>query len=200
MNEKYNYALKLAMEAHATQYRKGTNNKLGISVPYITHPIAVSALVVRYDGNEDQVIAALLHDVLEDGNPSIDWSGRILSEFGPKVLEIVEGCTDGKPQTTTGQKEDWRIRKERYLSHLKSTDEKVLLVSACDKLHNLQAIYLDLNELGLSVFERFSAKRDDVLWYYKSLSDIFKQRGVVPAQAIAIECQAIEDKLKKLSP
>ena len=192
MNEKFNDALELAIDAHADQIRKGTENSLGIAVPYITHPVAVAALVIRYGGNEDQAIAALLHDVIEDGKPMVDWSGRILEGFGSGVLRIVEGCTDGKPDLKTGQKESWRARKESYLKHLPDAAPDILLVSACDKLHNLQAIHLDLVELGLTVFERFSAEKEDVLWYYRELSRVFSERGVTPAKAIAKEFQAVE--------
>ena len=197
MNKIFNQALALAMEAHADQHRKKTENKLGIAVPYITHPVAVAALVVRYDGNEDQVIAGLLHDVLEDGDPNVNWADRI-SAFGDKVLEIVEGCTDGKPDVATGDKAPWRERKERYLAHLIDAASDVLLVSACDKLHNLQAIHLDLVETGLSSFNRFNASRDEVLWYHRVICEIFTERGVLAANALTKELQAIEKRINEL--
>lgn len=194
---KFNLALTLAMNAHEGQIRKGTANKLGVPVPYISHPVAVASLVVRYDGDEDQAIAALLHDVLEDGNPEVDWVSRI-SVFGDRVLRIVEGCTDGKPDPATGKKALLCERKELYLDHLKDATPDVLLVSACDKLNNLQAIHLDLVESGLSVFDRFSAGRDDVLWYYRRLSEIFRERDVAPAMALSKEFQAVENKVNAL--
>lgn len=197
MNKKFNQALTLAMEAHGDQKRKGTENKFGIAVPYLTHPVAVAALVVRYGGDENQIIAALLHDVLEDGDIKIDWVSRI-SVFGDQVLKIVEGCTDGKPEVNTGVKAPWRDRKESYLKHLADVDEGVLLVSACDKLNNLQAIHLDLVESGLSVFDRFKAGREDVLWYYRTLCEIFSKRGVVPAVALANEFMEVELKVREL--
>lgn len=194
---KFNLALTLAMEAHEGQIRKGTENKLGVPIPYISHPVAVASLVVRYDGDEDQAIAALLHDVLEDGKPEVDWVSRI-SVFGDRVLRIVEGCTDGKPDSASGRKTPWRERKELYLDHLKDAASDVLLVSACDKLNNLQAIHLDLVESGLSVFDRFSAGRDDVLWYYRRLSEIFSERKVAPAMALNKEFQAVENRVNEL--
>lgn len=194
---KFNLALTLAMDAHEGQIRRGTANKLGVPVPYISHPVAAASLVVRYDGDEDQAIAALLHDVLEDGNPEVDWVSRI-SVFGDRVLRIVEGCTDGKPDPVTGKKALWRERKEFYLDHLKNATPNVLLVSACDKLNNLQAIHLDLVESGLSVFDHFSAGRDEVLWYYRRLSEIFREREVAPAMALSKEFQAVENKVNAL--
>lgn len=194
---KFNLALTLAIDAHDGQIRKGTDNKLGIPVPYITHPVAVAALVVRYGGDEDQAVAALLHDVLEDGKPGIDWNNRV-AVFGDRVLRIVQGCTDGVPDANTGDKAPWRERKEAYLEHLPKADADVLLVSACDKLNNLQAIHLDLVEIGLPVFDRFSAGREDVLWYYRRLTDIFKKHEVAPAIALSKEFQAVELKVDEL--
>lgn len=110
----------------------------------------------------------------------------------------MEGCTDGKPDPATGRKALWRERKELYLDHLKDATPDVLLVSACDKLNNLQAIHLDLVESGLSVFDRFSAERDDVLWYYRRLSEIFRERDVAPALALSKEFQAVENKVNAL--
>lgn len=194
MNKKFNQALSLAMEAHDKQIRKGTYNELGIAVPYIAHPVAVAALVVRYGGNEDQVIAALLHDVLEDGDAAVDWVSRV-AVYGERVLHIVQGCTDGVPDAITGKRAPWRERKEAYLAHLVDAADDVLLVSACDKLNNLQAIHLDLVETGISVFEIFNASREDVMWYYRSLCEIFKKRGVAPAEALGKELQAVENRL-----
>jgi len=197
MNRKFNLALSLAMDAHGEQIRKGTENKVGLPIPYITHPVAVAALVVRYGGNEDQVMAGLLHDVLEDGREGVDWVSGILV-FGEQVLRIVEGCTDGKPDIKSGQKAPWKVRKEAYLSHLVNALDDVLLVSACDKLHNLQAIHLDLVETGISVFERFNASKDEVLWYYLTLCEIFEKRDIAPAAELRKEYQAVKNRLKVL--
>lgn len=131
MTQKFDTALSLALEAHAGQIRKGTENALGLPLPYITHPVAVATLVQRYGGNEDQVIAALLHDVLEDGGPQ--WADPIRDAFGGQVLDLVQFCTDGLPDAQ-GQKSPWRERKERYLAHLRAAEGDGVLVSACDKL------------------------------------------------------------------
>jgi (p)ppGpp synthase/HD superfamily hydrolase len=176
MTDRFNRALQLAIEAHAGQVRKGTENAAGLALPYITHPVAVAALVQRYGGTEDQVIAALLHDVLEDGGPQ--WARQIRETFGAEVLELVEFCTDGLPDET-GRKPPWRERKEAYLEHLREADGPGLLVSASDKLANLQAILLDLTEVGESVWERFTGKKDGTLWYYGALVEAFA--GRVPA-------------------
>lgn len=176
MTDRFNRALQLAIEAHAGQVRKGTENAAGLALPYITHPVAVAALVQRYGGTEDQVIAALLHDVLEDGGPQ--WARPIHEAFGAEVLALVEFCTDGLPDET-GRKPPWRERKEAYLEHLREADGPGLLVSASDKLANLQAILLDLTEVGDAVWGRFTGGKDGTLWYYGALVAVFA--GRVPA-------------------
>jgi (p)ppGpp synthase/HD superfamily hydrolase len=175
MTPRYTQALTLAATAHEGQNRKSTR------IPYITHPVAVAALVASYDGDEDQQIAALLHDVLEDGGPQ--WAAPIQAQFGERVLSMVQACTDGVPDIT-GVKPPWKERKVAYLAHLAGAPDDVLLVSACDKLHNILAIAHDLDHIGSAVFGRFNAGQDQVLWYYEQLADIFTARQVAPAAAI----------------
>jgi len=171
---RYTRAVCLAAEAHQGQFRKST------TIPYITHPVAVAGLVAKYGGDEDQQIAGLLHDVLED---SPEFGDRV-AEFGPRVLDIVKACTDGVPDPTSGHKAPWKERKENYLVHLREEPAEALLVSACDKLHNLESILLDLTEIGHQVFDRFSAERAQVLWYYSSLIEVFEERQIAPAEAL----------------
>lgn len=135
MTPKISEAFDLARSLHERQMRKGT------SIPYISHLMSVSALVLEHGGDEIQAIAGLLHDALEDAGP--EHGATIRKRFGERVLRIVEGCTDGVPDTA-GRKPDWRERKEAYLAHLANVDGDTLLVSACDKLHNARAILLDL--------------------------------------------------------
>ena len=179
----FNAALALAAEAHRGQIRKGTANALGLPLPYITHPVAVATLVQRYGGNEEQILAALLHDVLEDGGPV--WREPIRAAFGDGVLALVEFCTDGVPDAA-GHKPPWRGRKEAYLAHLRAATGPGLLVSACDKLTNLQAILLDLTEIGESVWDRFTAGKQGSLWYYASLVEAFASR-VPPPLELALQ-------------
>lgn len=174
---RFNQALILATEAHAGQYRKSTD------IPYITHPVAVAELIAKFGGDEDQQIAGLLHDVLEDGGPQ--WEAPIKEQFGARVLSMVQACTDGTPDAT-GQKAPWRERKEAYLAHLAETPADALLVSACDKLHNLQAILADHKQIGDKVFERFTASKAETQWYYGELVSVLAGR-VSPSLASAIK-------------
>ena len=160
-------ALALAGQAHAGQLRKGTD------IPYLSHVLGVASIALAYGADEDQCIAALLHDAIEDGGSA--YRQRIFQTLGPRVLGLVEGCTDGEVGEN-GQKEDWALRKRRYLEHLESAPDDVLLVSAADKLHNAQAILADLKTVGPAVFERFKAGKEGTLWYYQQLAEIFTRR------------------------
>lgn len=165
----------MAVEAHSGQVRKGT------TIPYISHPMAVAAIALEHGADEEQAIAALLHDAVEDGG--IEYAQRIEQKFGHRVAVIVEGCTDGVPDAL-GVKEDWQLRKERYIAHLKAASDDILLVSGADKLHNARAIVEDLQRIGSVVFERFSATKEQTLWYYETLSSIFSMRGTPIAQTL----------------
>lgn len=165
-------AFDFAASEHQEQYRKSTD------IPYISHLMSVSALVMEHGGSEDQAIAGLLHDVVEDAKLSSripEIKKEILNRFGAKVLELVEGCTDGEPDAD-GKRADWKPRKELYLAKLEAKSEDLLLVSCCDKLHNARSILTDLVTHGHSMFDRFSATQDETLWYYRSLSELFSRR------------------------
>lgn len=172
LTARYSAGVDYARSAHALHYRKGT------SIPYLYHLLGVSSLVLEYGGNEDQAIAGLLHDVLEDCGAEHETSIR--AQFGDAVATIVLDCTDGtagsKSAATTQEAKfaDWQRRKQAYLTHLSETAATSLLVSACDKLHNARAIVSDLQgDAGIAVFDRFTACRDGTLQYYENLARIF---------------------------
>src|SRR5690606_13655614 len=103
--------------------------------PYLAHLVGVATLVYDHGGDEDAVIAALLHDVLED--VSLQKAGEIKERFGKKVLEIVEGVSEPKdPEKSETENLSWRQRKEKYLENLETDLEESLLVCAADKYHN----------------------------------------------------------------
>lgn len=157
-------AASFALTVHATQLRKGT------SIPYISHLLAVSSLVLEHGGDEDQAIAGLLHDAVEDHG--IEQQPIIRDRFGERVARIVADCTDAEVLP----KPPWRERKERYIAHLRDVPIDSALVSCCDKLHNARAIVMDAKTHGLALFDRFSQPREGTLWYYRSLADIFAER------------------------
>ncbi len=165
VTEQFVSALDYAVRLHGGQMRKGTD------IPYVSHLLAVAALVMESGGDQDEAIAALLHDAVEDcgGRPVLN---AIRSRFGDQVADIVDGCTDAY----TEPKPPWKARKEQYLSHLETASESILLVSNADKLHNARAILADYREIGEQLWERFNAERDETLWYYSELSSLFARR------------------------
>ena len=168
-------ALALAIEAHQNQIRKSTQ------IPYISHPMAVASIALEFGASEDQAIAALLHDAIEDGG--IKYANIIKAQFGDHVHDLVQGCTDGTPDHS-GQKAPWIERKTTYLKHLQEASDEVLLVSCSDKLHNARAIVSDLIDEGPSVFDRFSSAPEQTRWYYRQLANVFTNRKTPPAKAL----------------
>jgi (p)ppGpp synthase/HD superfamily hydrolase len=158
LTARFDRALTTARELHAGQVRKGT------TVPYLSHLLAVTAEVLADGGGEDEAIAALLHDAVEDQGGEIVLR-RIRDEFGAEVARIVEACSDDSPAPGEA-KRAWQDRKTALLGRLESADEAVLRVATADKLHNARETLLDLRIHGPSVWKRFSAGRDGFLWYY----------------------------------
>jgi GTP pyrophosphokinase len=168
-SERFVEAVGYAADLHKDQARKGGE------VPYLSHLLAVASFVIEDGGDEDEAIAALLHDAAEDqgGRPRLE---DIRARFGPKVAHIVEGCTD----SWTRPKEPWMDRKERYVEHAKKLDRETLRVSAADKVHNAYTILRDLRTHGDAVWERFNASADDIIWYYDALVRSFRDAGGSP--------------------
>jgi (p)ppGpp synthase/HD superfamily hydrolase len=169
-------ALGFATQLHATQKRKGSG------VPYISHLLAVAAIVLEHGGTEDEAIAALLHDAVEDQGGQATLA-VIRDRYGDTVAAIVAGCTD----TDEVHKPSWRPRKERYLAHFADAPPSVLLVVAADKLHNARSVLADYRELGDALWPRFTGNRDGTLWYYRAVADALRARA-----------QSGSDNLKKL--
>lgn len=163
LSSRFSDAFRYASELHAQQTRKKTGR------PYIGHLIGVASIVLQYGGDEEQAIAALLHDAAEDagGRTTLE---EIRRRFGDRVARIVDGCTD----TYEVPKPEWRPRKEQYIAHVRTADADTRLVSAADKLHNVREITMDLRQHGDGVWQRFSGKRDGSLWYYRALVDAFR--------------------------
>lgn len=159
LTERYDAALGYAAALHRRQIRKGAGT------PYLAHLLAVSALVIEHGGDEDQAIAALLHDAVEDqGGPQT--ATEIERRFGGPVAEIVMACTD----SVETPKPDWRTRKERYIAAVPGKPLRALPVILADKLHNATAIRRDLAAVGPAVWTRFTGGRDGTLWYYRALA------------------------------
>jgi GTP pyrophosphokinase len=165
LSERFEDALVFATRLHASQRRKGT------AIPYVAHLLAVTALVLEHGGTEDEAIAALLHDAVEDQGAAATRT-QVRERFGEAVVIIVDGCTDAD----VTPKPPWRARKETYLAHLAAgVPSSVLLVSAADKLHNARAILSDYRTLGATLWERFNGGRSGTLWYYRTLVQTYRK-------------------------
>lgn len=166
-SDRFANAVAFAADVHRSQSRKGSR------VPYMSHLLGVAGLVLEDGGSEEEAIAGLLHDTLEDsGEPMPVMISRIRSTFGDRVGDLVEACTDvDVTQPTERSAADWRARKEHTIDALADADEAAARVMLADKLHNLRSLLTDLELHGQSVWERFNAGRDEQLWYYAGLAE-----------------------------
>jgi (p)ppGpp synthase/HD superfamily hydrolase len=164
LSGRFGQALSVAAELHVSQTRKSSN------APYVAHLLAVTSIVLDAGGTEDEAIAALLHDAVEDqgGAPTLQ---RIHDLFGQTVADIVNGCTE----TDQSPKPPWRERKETYLQHLRQANPSVRLVALADKLDNARATLQDYRRLGDGVWRRFNAGREEQDWWYWSLIKVFEE-------------------------
>lgn len=164
LSSRYDEALRYAHALHREQMRKGT------TIPYISHLMTVSALVIEHGGTEDQAIGALLHDAAEDQGGEATLAD-IRNRFGDAVAQIVHDCTDAWEEP----KPAWRPRKEAYLAILPKKSPQSLLVSLADKTHNAEAILFDYRALGDALWPRFTGGADGTRWYYGALAGVFAQ-------------------------
>ena len=169
LGARFSAALLWAVELHAQQQRKVTGT------PYVGHLLAVTGVALQCGANEDEAIAAVLHDALEDqGRPGL--SDEIAARFGAEVLSIVEGCSD----TTVRPKPPWQQRKLAYLQRLETAPPSVRLVKAADALDNCRCLLRDYRTLGEALWQHFRGGRDGTLWYHRSVVDILRRGGSTP--------------------
>jgi (p)ppGpp synthase/HD superfamily hydrolase len=192
LSDRFSEALGYANQVHRLQTRKGTK------IPYVSHLLAVASIVLERGGDEDEAIAALLHDAPEDcgGRPILE---QIRKQFGDRVAEIVEGCSDSL-ESDPLVKEAWRPRKERYHNHVRETaNPSVLLVSAADKLHNARSMLSDRQRLGPTLWERFKGGRDGTIWNFEVLLEVYAASTDDRVRAIAAELAPVVAALAELS-
>lgn len=160
LTDRFADALTFAERQHRGHVRKGTG------FPYVCHLLAVAGCVLESGGDEDEAIAALLHDVVEDTGVTV---GDLRARFGDRVAEIVEGCSDA---SDPANKPPWQERKMRHVEHVRRATPSTKLVTAADKLHNLRALLGDHQRLGEALWDRFNApSKRHILWYYRSMLD-----------------------------
>ena len=169
LTERFEQALVFTAQLHKQQRRRGSG------VPYLAHLLSVAGLVIEHGGDEDEAIAALLHDAIEDqGGPAA--RDEIRRRFGDRVTAIVDGCTDadGHP------KPPWHERKRAYVDRLSTASPSVRLVSAADKLHNARSVLHDYRAIQEEVWNRFQGGRDGTLWYYRAVTNALLDADPTP--------------------
>jgi GTP pyrophosphokinase len=160
LSDRFEQALSYACQLHRQQTRKISDT------PYVGHLLAVAALVLEHGGGEDEAIAALLHDAVEDQGGAATRQAIAL-RFGERVARIVDAASDadGEP------KPPWKERKLAHLARLRTADAPARLVLAADKLHNARSLARDLRARGAAVWQSFNGGRDGTLWYYRAMRD-----------------------------
>lgn len=168
-SDRFDEALVYASRHHRRQLRKGGR------IPYVAHLLAVAAIVLEMETTEDEAIAGLLHDVIEDGG-GMAAHAEITERFGADVARIVLANSD----STTGDsaKAPWHERKREYLASIAHEQPDEMRVSLADKLHNARSLAADHRAVGDELWSRFTTgSGDDVRWYYGGLVDAFAARA-----------------------
>lgn len=186
LTARFDRALQRAMDWHRDQKRKGSG------IPYVAHLLSVAGIALSQGATEDQAIAALLHDALED-QPACTQE-LIAEEFGPEVAALVAECSD----TQESPKPPWQDRKEAYLRHLPQASPSALLISAADKLDNARSLLLDYRVVGEELWGRFQGGKDGTLWYYQEIVQAYRRAGTVP-QPLLEELERVVAELAALA-
>ena len=168
MTDRFSLAMVYAESLHRGQMRKANG------CPYLSHLLGVASLVMEAGGSEDECIAALLHDAVEDqGGPRT--AAEIRRRFGSAVAGIVEACSETKHPA-----ENWRSRKEAAVRRIPACDSSAVLVLAADKLHNARSLLASYRRVGKPVWESFRGGREGTLWYYRAMADAIARQGSNP--------------------
>jgi (p)ppGpp synthase/HD superfamily hydrolase len=195
-SERFERALAFAARLHRRQRRKTCG------VPYVAHLLGVAALVIEDGGTEDEAIAALLHDSLEDqgrhypgGEPAL--AGEIETQFGGEVRRLVESLTErghDELRTIADKRERWRAHKRAYFGKIRDADPSVRRISCADSLHNVRSLLQDYRRMGERIWTRFLTGRgDDQVWAYRSAAEAFREAGTGPmAEELAEAVDALE--------
>jgi len=191
LGERFEQALVFAGRVHADQRRKGND------VPYVAHLLAVCAIVLEHGGDEDQAIAALLHDAAEDQG-GVAMLDQIGDRFGRRVRHIVEQMSDAL--VAPGEaKPPWRDRKAAFIDRMRSADADVLLIALADKVHNSATLLGDLHRDGNAAFDKFNGKKDGTLWYYRTLLDVFGAADAPTPPALLQHYARIVEQIERLA-
>ena len=185
LTSRFESALVYATQLHSNQVRKGSG------IPYISHLLSVTALILEDGGNEDEAIAGLLHDAIEDQGGEATYK-VIQEKFGDTVASIIRDCSE----STTIPKPPWKERKLLSIEHLRNANSSVRRVMLADKLHNARSILADWHREGDTVWERFKGKKEGTLWYYNSIAETIRD---FPDNFLATEILKVVQELNQPS-
>ncbi|UCD41378.1 MAG: bifunctional (p)ppGpp synthetase/guanosine-3',5'-bis(diphosphate) 3'-pyrophosphohydrolase [Chloroflexota bacterium] len=185
LTDRFEEALIYAARLHAEQKRKRS------SVPYFAHLLGVTSLVLEDGGEEDEAIAALLHDAVEDQG-GVETLMDIRLKFGSEVADIVDALTD----SYTDPKPPWRERKEAFIASIRTASPAVIRVSLADKVYNARATLWDIRREGEAGWDRFNGGKEGTLWYYRQLVREFAFHG--PRNLLS-ELTRIVEELERIS-
>jgi (p)ppGpp synthase/HD superfamily hydrolase len=157
-------ALELAATAHKHQVRKGNG------MPYIVHPVHVAIILLKYGFSEEVVMAGLLHDMVEDTEMGL---ASIRERLGERVAELVKRMTDAP----YGERErlSWEDQRAILLEHLRHGDPDVVAIKVADCLHNVATLKLELESIGVSIWERFTRGAVPTLEFHRKVLGIAEQ-------------------------
>jgi (p)ppGpp synthase/HD superfamily hydrolase len=169
LDARFEQALVYAFRLHSGQKRKQSQ------VPYIAHLLGVTGIVLEDGGNEDEAIAALLHDAVEDQG-GLETLEEIRMRFGSKVADLVLALSDSYTQP----KPPWRERKQVYIDSIPGANPSEIRISLADKVYNARAILRDLRLEGDRIWTQFNGGKEGTLWYYQQLVLAFQTHGEQP--------------------
>jgi len=165
LSQKFYQAVEHVSILHKDQKRKFSD------APYATHLFGVAMLIHEYGGDEEEIIAALYHDTLEDQRDKIT-ADDIEKLHGPRVRRLVEGVTEnvGLPGHV---KNPWQQRKDGYIAHVAASAADVAFLSCADKLHNLRCLVDNLRDYGPSVWASYTSTAEETIWFNEQLANIY---------------------------
>lgn len=165
ITERFARAVAYASRIHAEQTRKSSGS------PYLSHLLGVAALVMDAGGDEDECVAALLHDAVEDQGGA-RTAEQIRLRFGAKVARIVQACSEDREAHAA-----WIDRKRAAIRKVASADSSALLVLTADKLHNVQSLRAEYRRQGDGVWTHFNGGREGALWYFRAVASAIRAAG-----------------------
>ncbi|MES2966962.1 MAG: HD domain-containing protein [Patescibacteria group bacterium] len=166
----YSYRIEQAIRAatvlHHSQTRKGS-----MPYPYVTHLYSVAMLLMEFTDNEDVIIAALLHDTLEDTDYTME---ELTEDFGGTVATIVDALTEKK---TEGERTvSWVDRKKNYAKQLKNGPDEAIMIAAADKAHNFRTSIEDYYDDHNRFLTDFGKNLDERLEVYQTIANVINHR------------------------